>query len=526
MFIYNNCKYDARVLKEAKSLAEAGYDVRVIAVLDKTTEPYEERDGFRIIRVVKDPLHYRILRGVKGFKLIAFLTSILHAIMQILLLSIKKLKKFLAFLTSTFVLIKNQLIAKMHYGLMSKLKHVFQKIDQAIKEKRLKKYIRESIKTYPGRFLSVDWALLLGYYSYQGMKKALYWSIRRPMRILWSFLYKQLRNFLMIFHKLLSFLDYYQRSLEIVRQEPADIYHAHDLNTLPVAYWAKRLTGGKIVYDSHELYVERNKPKPSSNVGKYLVSKIEAFLIHRSDVVITVNESIAKELARRYGIRTPHVIMNTPLLATDPCRDQNYSLRVLLRIPYCYKLILYSGGITFGRGLAQVIKSLRYLPFCYFVMMGYGLSDYIEYLKRIAKEQGVSSRISFFGPVPSKEVVLFASSADLGIAPIENVCLSYYYCSPNKVFEYILAGLPVVASNFPELKRIVEGYNLGKTFNPEDPKDIAAAINDVLSDKARYEEMRKNALEAAKVFNWENESKKLLAIYRNLSEVIQNDKRE
>ena len=275
MFVYNNCKYDARVLKEAKSLAEAGYDVRIIAVLDKTTESYEERDGFRIIRVVKDPLHYRILRGVKGFKLIAFLTWILHIIMQISLLSIKKLKKFLAFLTSTFIPTKNQLIAKMHYGLMSKLKHVFQKIDQAIKEKRLKKYIRESIKTYPGRFLSVDWALLLGYYSYQGikkifywsirrpmrilwsryikklfywgvyrpakilwyryMKKALYWSIRRPMRILWSFLYKQLRNFLMIFHKPLSFLDYYQRSLEIVRQEPVDIYHAHDLNTLPVA---------------------------------------------------------------------------------------------------------------------------------------------------------------------------------------------------------------------------------------------------------------------------------------------------
>ena len=78
--------------------------------------------------------------------------------------------------------------------------------------------------------------------------------------------------------------------------------------------------------------------------------------------------------------------------------------------------------------------------------------------------------------------------------------------------------MPVVGSNFPELKRVIEGYRLGKTFDPENPEDIASAINWVLSDKDRYEEMRRNALEAAKIFNWENESKKLLSLYEGLSD--------
>jgi glycosyltransferase involved in cell wall biosynthesis len=85
------------------------------------------------------------------------------------------------------------------------------------------------------------------------------------------------------------------------------------------------------------------------------------------------------------------------------------------------------------------------------------------------------------------------------------------------------AGLPFVASNFPELRSIIESYHLGRTFDPDDPKDIAKAINDVLSDSGRYEQMKRNAIEAAKIFNWENESKKLLAFYRSLGKERNRD---
>jgi len=350
------------------------------------------------------------------------------------------------------------------------------------------------------------------------MKKIFYWSIRRPVKILWSFLYKQLRNFLMIFHKPLSFLDYYQRSLKIVRQEPADIYHAHDLNTLPVAYWAKRLTGGKIVYDSHELYTEIST---LSRLERRIFRCCESYLIHQVDKVITVNQSIASELSKRYKISLPEVIMNCPVINNQkgsPCENL-----LLKRLGFgkAVPLILYQGGYAPNRGLQNLILSAHYLNEGVIVLMGWGRLE--QELKNLVKAENLNDKVMFLDPVPQEELLIHTQCATLGVIPYQFVGLNNYYTTPNKLFEYIAAGLPVVASNFPELKRIVEGYNLGKTFDPEDPKDIAAAINDVLSDKARYEEMRKNALEAAKVFNWENESKKLLTIYRNLSEVIQNN---
>jgi glycosyltransferase involved in cell wall biosynthesis len=114
-------------------------------------------------------------------------------------------------------------------------------------------------------------------------------------------------------------------------------------------------------------------------------------------------------------------------------------------------------------------------------------------------------------------VVGYISSAQVGVVPFLNVSLNHYYATPNKLWECMNAGLPIVSSNFPALKAIVEGYRLGCTYDPEYTRDLANAINYVLSDECRYEEMKKNALEAAKIFNWENESKKLLEVYRRLS---------
>jgi len=126
--------------------------------------------------------------------------------------------------------------------------------------------------------------------------------------------------------------------------------------------------------------------------------------------------------------------------------------------------------------------------------------------------------VHFFDAVPYDEVTRYAMSADIGLVLHKNICLNYYYASPNKLFECMAAGLPVVGSNFPDRKKYIEGYNLGVTCDPESPEEIAEAINYTLSDETRYNEMRKNALEAAKIFNWENESRKLVTLYQGLSD--------
>ncbi len=163
------------------------------------------------------------------------------------------------------------------------------------------------------------------------------------------------------------------------------------------------------------------------------------------------------------------------------------------------------------------MQSLHYLDRCTLVLMGYAVSNWPAVLRRLIREEGLMDRVYFFGPVAPEEVTWYAASADIGVIAIRNVSLSFYYCSPNKLFECIAAGLPVVGSNFPDMKKVIEGYNVGVTCDPDDPRDIADAIEYILSDESRYEEMRKNALEAAKVFNWENESKKLLTLYEGLS---------
>lgn len=134
----------------------------------------------------------------------------------------------------------------------------------------------------------------------------------------------------------------------------------------------------------------------------------------------------------------------------------------------------------------------------------------------LAKKSGVRHQITFFGPVHHEDVVKFAASADLGVAPIKNSCLSYYLSLPNKLFEYIVAGIPVIGSNFPEIKRIINMYNIGLTFNPDDPRDIALAVQQVFKDPQEYNRMRENARKASEVLNWENEATKLITLYGGL----------
>jgi glycosyltransferase involved in cell wall biosynthesis len=248
------------------------------------------------------------------------------------------------------------------------------------------------------------------------------------------------------------------------------------------------------------------------------LTKAESFLIKSADHVITVSESIAKELKKRYSVKQPSVILNTP---SHHVAERTLSLHDELGIPQNYKIVLYVGNVTFNRGLEELIQSIAYLDHCVFVLMGRITNDlYYQKLKKIAQHMGVDNKVYYFGPVHSEDVTEYASSAHVGAASIKKVCLSYYYCLPNKLFEYMAAGLPVVASNFPELKKVIEGHEMGKTFNPDVPEEIAQAINHVISDKDRYDEMKTNALRAAKIFNWENESKKLLEIYKGLENEV------
>lgn len=448
MFVYNNCDKDARVLKEAASLVNSGYSVKIFAVLDNKTVPYENRDGVEIIRVKKDPMHYRLFRAnIKGLFSKPKLTPLVNL----------------------------------------RANHSKKEPSPSKKEEVSTNTIVNSNTTSSGGFKKT-------------LKKILGPAVKAP---------------LLLIHKPLCYYDFYKKTSIYCEEEKADVYHAHDLNAfLPASKSAKK-HGSKLVYDSHELYTHRNKPVKSSKLYRYLTERFEKKHIRRADKVITVSHSIADYLRDRYTIDRPVVIMNAP--SKVKAHENDKSLREELKVSDDLKLAIYCGGITFNRGLEKLIESLTIMPDVYLVMMGYGAPAYMDKLQGIADSNNVVDRFSFYGPVKPHEVTSYTASADVGVAPIQNACLSYYYCAPNKVFEYIIGGIPVVASNFPDLSKIVLENEIGFVFDPEDINSIAESIHRVFDNQTNYEAMRLNAQKATKKYNWEIEELKLLELYNSIS---------
>lgn len=300
-----------------------------------------------------------------------------------------------------------------------------------------------------------------------------------------------------ITHCKIAYLAYQQR---------ADVYHAHDLDMLPFAFLIARLRRAKVVYDSHELWVEQRADFP-----KWLKPPInwaEKYFIRRVDAVITVNHSIAHELMERYNIhQLPTVIHNF-----SSHYDQSKHVETVRNRP----VVLYHGGYSRDRGLEEVVESVsRVSTDVIFTFRGKGSLE--SELRNRVKELHVTDKVQFFDPVSLGQLIEKASSADIGIIPYKPTCLNNYYSLPNKLSEYAMAGLAICASDLPEIRRLNEQYQFGELFDPYDPDSIAAAINKLASDSEYLARCKRNALTWAETIgNWEAEQPKLLQLYREL----------
>ncbi|MEC1714820.1 glycosyltransferase family 4 protein [Schinkia azotoformans] len=291
-------------------------------------------------------------------------------------------------------------------------------------------------------------------------------------------------------------------------KQKADVYHAHDFEMLPGAFVAAKLRKAKLVYDSHELWIEQRPDFPP--LFKKVVMIIEGFLIKRVDEVITVNESIALELQKRYK------------LAKKPTILHNFTNKTLVDEPKVPKLdsekvvVLYHGGYMKDRGLEELIKSFEYVSGNVVLhLRGFGPIE--EELRNIAKDLIKAGKVVFCPPVSMRELVTAAQSADIGIIPYKPTCLNNLYSFPNKLSEYLMAGLAVCASDIPEIARLNQQVHFGALFDPFNPESIAAAINELASDKVQLLACRENALKwSLSEGNWEEESKKLDDLYNRL----------
>jgi len=467
MYVFNNCLNDARVLKEAFSVSEMGHEVEIVAFLDKKTTPFERKsEAVTIRRIAINALHLRILRAFSN-----------------------------------------------PFAQQEKTpdggKKAKSKIAGWLGPYRQNPLVRALAFLFGGLFFLV--------YKASTAFTALFRKVGSfVMRVLRYVLHRPIKFLLMPYHKFFVYYDFYKQGVKIGIDDPADVVHCHDLNTLKIGTTLKKRVGSKLVYDSHELYLHKNRIVQPGRFKKRVMRRIEAAGMKAADKVITVGGCIADWMANEYGAPTPEVVLNTPGYREDE-PDMSKSLRAALGLNSDQWLMVYSGGITFNRGLENIIEAVAQVDELQFVMMGYGTEAYLDSIKKLITTHKVEERVHFFGPVEHHEVSSYLSSADFGIAPILNVCLSYYYCSPNKLFEFVQARLPVLASNFPEMEKVVEDYDIGLTFEPSDVSDIVKTIQQMIADKGKMQYYRQNTEKAAHAFNWENESQKLKTIYKELA---------
>ncbi|MBK0111367.1 MULTISPECIES: glycosyltransferase [unclassified Delftia] len=256
----------------------------------------------------------------------------------------------------------------------------------------------------------------------------------------------------------------------------ADLVQVHDLPALAAGSELAERWKVPLVYDAHELYPEQ---KSFSTVQRRICSEAEALYIKKASLVFAVNESIGEEMAKRYSISKPITLLNAidPPVEFDPAIRYDF-FREKLGIPAEKKILLFQGGFAPHRNLEVLIKAMTYVshPDVVLVMMGFG--DFGEFLKKKAiKLRLLGSRIYFLPAVSQGELLQHSASADIGIIPYPHIDLNSYYCTPNKLFEFIQAGLPILANDSPELNRFVKLNGFGYSAKMDSALDIAKAID-------------------------------------------------
>ncbi len=328
-----------------------------------------------------------------------------------------------------------------------------------------------------------------------GRKKKDSLAVQRP--------YKTVR-FKLLFEKgPLFYITYNRRLFFYLLFHRADIVLANDLDTLLANYLVSRIKKVELYYDSHEYFTE-----VPELIGRSLTQsvwrKIEQWIFPRLKHVATVNSSIAQQYENQYQ-KSVTVIRNVPMSPAGAGRGWNKSeIRHQLNLPHNKKILLLQGaGINIGRGAEEAIAMMQYLDDCLLLIIGGG--DVFNKLK-----QNASDKVRFIPKLPMEELRTYSQAADIGLSLDKDISLNYRYSLPNKLFDYIHAGLPVLASNLPEVKKIVEHYHVGMITNSHDPALLAEKVKEMLSDQKRFDLWLENLKLAAAELCWEKEQQKLL----------------
>lgn len=301
-------------------------------------------------------------------------------------------------------------------------------------------------------------------------------------------------------------------------------FHAHDANTAYAALLAARIKGAHLVVDFHEWFSENvhwdakaASYLPIKGAHKASWQKLERRCLKEATEVITVCDSIADALARELGGgRRPQVIRNIPAFNIKPTKSY-LPLKKQLGIPEDDFVVLYQGGLGPLRQLEPIVRALSIEQRFSFVVRGPGIDTLGTAYRNIAESTGCADRLFLAPSVPSVDVVAAARGADVGIYTVANLCRNFYLALPNKIFEYVAAGIPVLSADYPEARKVIEDLKVGDFFDPNDSSSIAAAIGALIDDPVRRMKLASNAIVASERLLADVEWRKLTILYNSIS---------
>ncbi len=311
---------------------------------------------------------------------------------------------------------------------------------------------------------------------------------------------------------ILRFLEFNFHLFLLLIRKDFDILFCRGLWVFPAVIPIKLVKRRPIIYDAHEYFMGHttfNGRSAKREIWRF----VEKIAVKLSDALITVSEPIAEQYVKDYPeLKDVYVIRNLPHKVDLPSfnKKEIYEDSV--------KSVVFSGYLLPGRSLHNIIRAFSLIndKNIKLVIIGNGILK--KELVQLTAELGLNDSVTFKALLPNHQVIPALSHYDLGLSLIEADCLNRQFALPNKFFEYLSAGLPILASNIITQKAYMERYKVGKTINPDTPETIAKAVREMLSDKINYPIWQKNAFMAANELNWQNESPKLKKIFKMYEE--------
>jgi glycosyltransferase involved in cell wall biosynthesis len=459
MFVFNDCRNDARVLREAATLAGAGHTLTIMALPSDLASRETEREGRDGVEIVRVP----IPRSV----------SLVIKVRRDLRIGPGRIRRWA----------------------VARARAALRNLPAGLPDLAL--VLAVGLVSLPAAVIWLPFAVIGRLRPATRGGGDLHWFIRWRWLVLgWARL--------------------------AARAAPAsDIWHGHDLTGLAAAIEARRLRGGQLVYDSHEIYVEAGAHAHRANWVRSLLESSERRWNADAAALVTVNDALAAELGRRLAPRRTVVVHNCPARWTPPAERPDL-IRKAAGIRADAPIALYHGGFSLNRGMEQLAQAILEpgLERVHAVYLGYGVRR--EALLEMAAEPRFAGRLHVLDAVRPDELLPWVASADVGVMTYEAVSLNNRLSTPNKLFECLAAGVPVISSDFPDRRQIVLGDPagpLGAVCQPDDVADVARAIQSILDLPIdERDALRARCLQAAhERWNWEKESAKLVALYAELS---------